>query len=290
MLKRRSFLTALAVLTVLALIFTMTPARAWAGTFLNLFRVQRVQVITFDPSVVEGLHDQMNANSALFEQVFQEDLEITERGDARAVSSLDEAAQIAGFQPRVPAYFQNATIMVEPGMEGVLTIDQPKMQELLDLAGVDYAMPAELDGQVVKVDVSDVVVISTGCVTPDTEVDPDAAMSGCQTLAQMRSPEVNAPEALDVPRMGEAVFGLLGYAPDEARALSQRIDWTSTLVLPIPTDEGLTSRDVQVDGVTGTMLSGEGSAMLIWVKDGFVYAVRAPGGAEEALAIARSLQ
>ncbi len=53
MITRRPLWTALAILAVLTLVFTLTPARAWASDFLGLFRVQKVQVVTFDPAAME---------------------------------------------------------------------------------------------------------------------------------------------------------------------------------------------------------------------------------------------
>jgi hypothetical protein len=55
--------------------------------------------------------------------------------------------------------------------------------------------------------------------------------------------------------MGEAMLKFLGYPEAEARAMSARIDWTTTLILPIPQGEGITHQDVSVDGVQGTFLT-----------------------------------
>jgi hypothetical protein len=51
---------------------------------------------------------------------------------------------------------------------------------------------------------------------------------------------------------------------------------------------------VQVDGVTGTLIEyyryGDQAYMLVWVKDGIVYALSGPGEADQALQIAASLK
>jgi hypothetical protein len=231
----------------------------------------------------------MNANREAFEQVFQEDLEINERGPVVMVASADEAAQKAGFTPRLPADLENAKIGVKPGMNVAFTIDQPKHQALIDAAGVDIDLPAEVNGAVVSVDVPDAVMVLSGC--EQTEDMAEAAQT-CINMVQMPSPVINAPDGLDVARMGEAMFVFLGVAPDEAHQLSQRIDWTSTLVLPIPADENISYQEVQVDGVTGTLLQEENQnhSMLIWVKDGILYGLSAPGQADNVFAIASTLR
>lgn len=280
MLKRKPVWAALTIVVALTLVFTITPARAWASSFLSMFRIQRVQVFTFDPAAMDSARGRMEASEEAMKQVFQDDLEITEHGDIIEVGSVEEAAEKAGFTPRVPTALTDPRFAVKPGMNAVLTIDQPKLQALMDSLGVDVQLPESVNGQVVTVDVPDAVAIS-GC----------AEGEDCPSLIQLPSPTVNAPDEFDVPRMGEAMFQFLGLSPMEARQLSQRIDWTSTLVLPIPQDETVRLEDVQVDGVTGNLIQGKDDtgSMLIWVKDGILYGLRVPGTPEEALSLAATL-
>lgn len=289
MFTKRSFWTALSAIAVLTLIFTITPARAWASSFLSLFRVENVQVVTFDPDAVANARNQMEANRAVIEQIFDEDLEVTENGTSVEVGSIDEASAAAGFAARLPGAFTDPVIMARPGMNAIFTINQPKLQSLLDVAEIGIQIPESADGQVVTVDVSQSVSITSGCMTVEGD---ENQPENCANFIQMPSPVVNAPDELDVPKMGEAMFQFLGLAPEEARSLSQRIDWTTTLVLPIPNTGQLQYKDVQVDGVTGTLIREEENSlsMLIWVKGGILYGLSVPGGEEEVLAAAASLR
>lgn len=275
MFKKRSIWVALSVFTVLVLVFTITPARAWGSSLLGLFRVEKVQVIPFDPALAEDASNRLDENQEIIERIFEEDLEITERGSAEVVMSLSEAAEKAGFTPRVPAGLETAKITVEPGLNAIFTIDQPKLQAVMDAVGVDAQLPESVNGQVATVDVDDSIVISSGCPASYERIEGE---DRCIILYQMYSPVVNAPDDLDVPALGAAMFQFLGLSPDEARDLSQRIDWASTLVLPIPQNGNIRYEDVQVDGVTGTLLEAEDEVMLIWVKDGMIYSLRAPAG------------
>ncbi len=289
MFTRRPLWTALAVIALVAIIFSVTPASAWANSFLGLFRVQKVQVVTFDPDAVENAHGQLNENRDQIERIFKDDLKITDRGDLVKVDSAAEAKAKAGFTPRLPSALQDPELTVKPGMNAVFTIDQPKLQAIMDAAGVDAKLPAEVNGKEINVDVPDAVMVSSGCPADETTKE---AYADCTSLVQMPSPSVDAPEGLDIPRLGEAMFQFLGLSEAEARNLSQRIDWTSTLVLPIPQGGEIQYQDVKVDGVTATLLQSEADnmTMLIWVKDGRLYGLRTPGTSpDKALEIAESL-
>jgi hypothetical protein len=85
--------------------------------------------------------------------------------------------------------------------------------------------------------------------------------------------------------LGEAMLQMLGMTPEEAARLSATIDWTTTLVLPLPSDLGQV-QEVPVDGTTGLLFASqwqqEGGdwvkeVSLLWQKGGFVYLVAANG-------------
>jgi hypothetical protein len=116
----------------------------------------------------------------------------------------------------------------------------------------------------------------------------------CTTLVQMPSPEVNAPPGLNVAQVGEAYLQLLGMDAEEARAFSESVDWTSTFVVPIPR-YGTSTETVSVDGVEGAFIQQDlrdhaKQYLLMWVKEGILYALTGPGGLEDALRVAGSIQ
>jgi hypothetical protein len=289
MFTRRPIWTALAVITILALVFTLTPASAWASSFLGLFRVQNITVIQFDPEAMQRSGESFEDNKEEIQMIFQENLEISEGGETYPVDSVDAAAAAAGFTPRLPAALGEAKLAVQPGMRAELTIDRERMQALLDVTEVNYRLPQNVDGKMITVEMLDAILAGYGC-QPETR---DAAPSAdCVMLVQLPSPTVEAPEGLEPEKIGEAMLQFLGMSASEARALSQRIDWTSTLILPIPQGEGIRYQDVQVDGVTGSLIQEDGSDnyMLLWVKDGFLYGLKGIGSTSEALNIAGTLQ
>ncbi len=202
---------------------------------------------------------------------------------------MEEASAKAGFTPRLPDELTNLELQVKGGMNAAFTIDQPKLQELLDVADVKVQLPEDINGKTVTANVPEAVVASTGCEIPPSK---EGLPSDCVMLVQMPSPTIDAPASLDMTSLGTAMFEFLGLSADEASQLSQRIDWTSTLVLPIPQGGEVQYEDVSVDGVTGTLLleAGRNSYELIWVKDGMLYGLHGPGGKNQAIKLASSLK
>jgi hypothetical protein len=111
---------------------------------------------------------------------------------------------------------------------------------------------------------------------------------------QMPSPTITAPPGLDIPKIGEAYLQLMGMSPEEAASFAQTVDWSTTLVIPIPR-YGTTYREVPIDGVNGTLIVQESEDradqyLMVWVKDGILYSITGPGDGSSALRLANSLE
>jgi hypothetical protein len=108
----------------------------------------------------------------------------------------------------------------------------------------------------------------------------------------MIGPTISAPPDLDVAQIGESFLEIIGMSPQEAALFSQTVDWTTTLIIPIPR-YSTTYQEVTVDGVTGTLILQKDYVpkyMLLWVKDGIVYSLSGPGDRSIALSIAATLK
>jgi hypothetical protein len=84
-----------------------------------------------------------------------------------------------------------------------------------------------------------------------------------------------------------------GMTSDQAAAFTQTVDWTSTLVVPIPKNAA-TYKQVSVDGVTGNLIQRPSDDapqfVLLWVKDGIVYSIGGLGtNSQQAIDMANSL-
>jgi hypothetical protein len=294
-------------LLVLALVFAFPATRALAGELLNLFRVQRVTVVPVDFTGMEQLDGAVGNNIS---QLISDSVTIkNEPGDPVNVANTDEASQLAGFNVRAPQDITPSRISVMSGASFTFTINRAKAQALLDEAGrSDLVLPEEADGADVSVNIPSSVSIAFGtCPEPSNdseaarEMERETSTSGspgrvykdCIILAQIPSPEVSAPASLDIAKLAQIGLEFTGMTAEEAAQFTSTVDWTSTLVVPIPKNAA-SYQQVTVDGVTGTLIERPSDDApqfaLFWVKDGIIYTIGGLGSnSQKALEIANSL-
>jgi hypothetical protein len=294
---------AIAVLA-LALLLAFPTTRALAGELLNLFRVQQVAVLPIDSTGLENMTGDTALGSQLSELI-SESTEVTDKpGEPVVVANAAEAAASTGFNVRLPADQTPSRIYVTDPSAFTLTVDRAKAQAFIETAGRnDLVLPESIDGAKIAVSIPATVNSAFGtCPEPQTEK-PDMRkmekdMAGdypdCIVFTQMPSPLVNAPDGVDIAQLAQIGLEFSGMSRAEAAAFTATVDWTSTLVIPVPR-RASTFEDVSVDGVTGKLIQRvtdyAPEYALIWVKDGIVYAVSGTGtDTAPAFAIAESLQ
>ncbi len=289
-------------LLILALVFAFPSTRALASELLNLFRVQQVQVVPVDFTGLE----QLTGDGALgnqFTELISDSVDMQqEPGEPVQAASADEASQLAGFTVRIPSGMTPSQINVTGGAAFSMTLDRTKAQTLLDEAGrSDLVLPASVDGAEISVDIPASVSVAFGtCPKPGSGVSGNNEQStterrypDCVILAQIPSPSVNAPADLDIEALARIGLEFTGMSPEEAAELTSTVNWTSTLLVPIPRNAAI-HEQVSVDGVTGTLIqrSSDESPQfaLLWVKDGIIYAISGLGtNSQQAIEMANSL-
>ncbi len=343
----------LAVGTSLALVvagaFGLQPVRALASQFLQLFRVQRVQVLQLDPGQIDTLTD--GGMGEAVGQLLAESVTVDrDPGSPRTVADAAAASDAAGFAVRLPESGPSPSeIEVHEGPAFSFVVDRAHAQSVMDAAAeltrdagntdaVDAppALPEAIDGARVAVDVPNGVVASFGdCPSrqqrmesrsvpadgagegdgstdggahgdvqvfgqpvggsdADGSADSDSAdeaesahLAGaagrdCVVLTQMPSPTVSAPPGLDIAAMAELGLRFTGMSAADARTYSHTIDWSSTLVVPVPRGS-VDASEIAVDGVTGVLLLQHlddyhlPGYTILWAKDGRVYALTGSG-------------
>jgi hypothetical protein len=271
MFKRKYALATMAVLIIFSLAFAFPSVRAAASDFLGLFRVQKFAAISISPEQLAMLEE--IAESGLMPGQVEM---IDEPGDMTAVSSLEEAEASAGLPVRTLAELGDPQqIFTVDGGSGRLIVNVKDTRAIVETAGVDPSLiPDSLDGA--SIDVT---------VYPAVSQQWDDVV-----LLQSPSPLVEYPDDVDTVALGEALLQILGMDSRQARRLARSIDWTNTLLLPIP-ENVATFTEVQVDGVTGIALSSLNGrdVALMWQKDGVVF-ILSGGNVAELIEIADSLQ
>lgn len=272
----------------------LPPVRAAARQFLDLFRVQRFAAVPVDPERIERLR-----TSGIDLRTFVSDqIEVLDPAqEPEVVESLDLASSLAGVDVRLPgAPPRNTTLkevaVIRPGAFRI-RIDTAKLRELAALLGVEDArISAPWDGAALEV-----------------HAPPGVALRyerGEQefVLMQSRGPEVTLPEGVDLAELGALGLQMAGMSAEEAALFAGRIDWCSTLLVPIPA-EGGSFREVDVRGRKGLLVSGrrpkrmdpDGTSrpghwhsVLLWADDDRVYAAAGPGHGFEVLEMAQSIE
>ncbi|MFN2199357.1 MAG: anti-sigma factor family protein [Anaerolineales bacterium] len=298
-LSRRSLRPAWIILTVLvvfsALMF-IPQVRAAAVNLLGIFRVQNIQVVQFNPA---NLPQDLDQQMVKVEDLLQDQFKFEDMADPVELASLDEARQQVDFPVLDAAgYTGNKAYTYQSGATAEFTIDVDLMQLVLNELGSDLVLPKAIDGQKVSLTVpASITTLMGNCPRNAREYDPDTnySLSACTSLVQMPSPTITTPPGLDPAEVGKAMLGVLGFSDAEAAEISQRVDWTSTLLVPLPED--MNYREVTVRGVPGTLVVEDDYSYnraprytLLWTEGGMLYGLSGRGTTRNALAIANSLQ
>jgi len=290
---------------LLALIITIPGTRALADELLSLFRVEQVTVIPID---FTGMH-QLTGDGPLskqLSQVLSSSITITKKpGNPQQAADAAQASQLSGFNLRLPQGKTPTRISVMGASGFTFTIDLAKAQALLNEAGrTDLVLPASIDGEQVSATIPASVSVAYG-TCPEPTADETAGefsaggsagrkYAGCVILAEIPSPSVDAPADVNIPQLAQIGLEFTGMTSEQAAAFTNSVDWTSTLVIPIPKNAA-SYQQISVDGVTGTLIQRPADDapqfLLIWIKNGIVYSIGGLGSdSQQAIDMANSLK
>ena len=298
---------ALAAGIAIALLVGFAPARSWGQRILEMLRVQKIAVVPIDLSAMETNARGDQPAGKLLSQMISDSVVVTMKpGEPQIVTDPGAASNMAGFTVRTLGGLglpQKISIRGEAAFH--TTLDRERMQDLLDQAGrSDIQIPPSANGSTIAVHIGKLVWQGYGnCTTSRTRshsearrpTDGGATGSGnCVSFLQVPSPVVSVPPTLDVPALAEAGLEVTGMNAADAHAFCQTVDWSSTLVIPVP-QRGSSFRTVAVDGVNGELVETAARGKvpaeyaLLWVKNGIVYSLNGSGDSSQALAAAASL-
>ena len=270
----RRFALAAAVLIIFAFSLTFPSVRAAASEFLGLFRIQKFAAISISPeqlALIEKLAEEgLNPGEVRINQ---------EPGAQTPVDSLAEAGSLTGLTPRTLSnYGSPETIHVVDGGSGSLTIDLAGARAIVEATGNDpMLLPDSMDGAHINI-----------IAFPGIEQE----WADGTWLMQTASPLVEYPEDMaDQTVLAEAFLQVMGLTEAEAQRMAREIDWTSTLLLPLP-ENTVTNREIMVDGVSGMALQDIDSisSALIWEKDGIIYLLQGKKSPAELQVLASSME
>lgn len=275
-----------AVTCALIALLSFAPARSWGQRILNMLRVQKVAVVPVDLEAIST----NGGNEKLVAQMISDRVVVTMKpGEPAQVDSPSAAASAAGFPVKtLDSLGTPSNIRVRDEAAFHIQLDRDRILALLEAAGrSDIAVPNNVDGSIIAVHIPKAVDMAYGqCSGTNRE--------GCIHFTQVPSPVISVPPTLDIASLAESALQVAGMTAAEAHSFCQSVDWSSTLLIPIP-KSGSTSRAVSIMGVNGTLVEAAANGRhpnvyaLVWVKDRRIFSISGAGDSSQALAAAESL-
>ena len=285
---RKAAVAAVAVIA-LATSLSFDPVRTFAGDLLNIFRVEKVQVITLNQEDIASMEKAVREGTGRVDMADFGRVEFSGKRSKEPVSQ-DQAQAGVDFGLQLPASLPDGynlkEMLLTPAGEAAYTLNTDKTNEVLRSLGSTKLLPSELNGKTFTMKAPAVVeAVFNG---------PDGARF---TVVQSRSPELQAPGGADVGAIRDALLSL-PFLPESLRSqLASVNDWQHTFL--VPNVEG-SSREVSVAGAQGVFITppaggshrqaGVAPGVLLWQKGGVVYGVYGALNQAQALEIAASLK
>jgi hypothetical protein len=267
-----------------AIAFTFPTVRAGAQAFLDLFRVSSFVAVAFDPARLRELE----STGLDLPHMLEADVEVlTAQASPVSYATPQEAGAAAGIRAYSPAWlppgFELKSTYVIGETAFRFTADTANLRQLLEAFAIDdVVIPEGIDGQEASVRVPAIV---------QTNFEDGQRQA---TLTQSRSPDVSFPAALDLSALAEIGLRILGLDRSEAYRVAQRVDWRTTLLVPVPATAA-SFRDVNVQGQPALLIQSTERVqpvqnVLLWSFEDNVYALRGTIRADALLEMAQSLQ
>ena len=278
----------LAVAAGVGFALTLPAVRAKASSFLALFREVSFVAVPVEPGVVLERKTGLDIPNLIGDRV-----QVLEEHAAVSVVSREAASASAGFQVQMPATLPDGAVLTQITVTGRhvvrVTADTTRLRQLLDALGLrDVAVPEDLDGEAAMITVSPMVA------TEFVEGERRAM------FLQGPIPEVLMPQGVDLAELGEIGLRILGLPETDAREFAKKVDWHTTLVVPVPPSASRfrqvlvgTSQGVEIEGpiVDPETRQEKGNwNLLLWSRGGRVYGIRSTMRFSDVLAMANSLQ
>jgi hypothetical protein len=285
----RPVLVGAAFVVVGAVALSVPAVRAQARNFLELFRIKRFAAVPVDMQRVNKLQAQgLDIKTLVSDQV--EFLE--QPGEPQVVADVREAESITGFPVLQPRQLPRDVTLAETRVAGAAsfraTIDTSKIDQVAQALGVtDLEIPHEVNGARVDVKTHPAVVLRY------------TRGKDSFLLSQSQSPEIALPQGVDLARLGAIGLQLGGMSASEAQLFARKIDWRTTVLVPVPAMGG-DFREVEVGDAQGLLVTvrppqREGGpragwqSVLLWSKGDRVFALHGPGRGVELLEMADSI-
>ena len=241
---RRPVITSAAIAAALLVVLLVPPVRTAADSILSVFRGQKVVFVSVPQSRIQQLQNLKVDPNTLF---LSQPAETGTAPTPRDVSTAAEAAPLLGFTPAAPTAFPSAPVSTTYTVEGQMSysarVNVQTLRALLTSLGVtDVTIPDALGSRPISI------------ILPPSVQAQYQGKDYSVRIIEGTSPIVNLPDGVHLEQLGQAVLEVYGMSPQDAAALSKRIDWRSTLVFPFPLGTSVLQQ-VNINGDQGVLLT-----------------------------------
>lgn len=280
-LNTRYVRAAVAAAVTLCIVGTLSfgGVRGALADLLTIFRVEKIQTISITPQEITQMEEAIrngigNINVENFGQIK------VDGKQESTICSLEEAQGLVDFRIKTPPRegYVPLEARVQKSSQMSLTLDVARVNAMIQSLNGTQLLPAELDHKYFTVNVPNSLSVEYG--TPQG-LNPFS-------LTQMRSPELQVPDGVNVEVVRDALLSLPIW-PERVRSQLAGInDWQNTIFIP---NAGQNS-EVLVRGQQGVYITNAGSAKagLAWSEEGVVYCLYGSFSQEQALQLAESLR
>lgn len=256
--QHKWFSGAAAAALALAVFLSWAPGRSLAAQFLNVFRMEKIQVVKITPEDMAQLDKLLSGQGGEVDIKSFGRVEVRkpDRAELRVKKvEPDQVAALSGLQLDLPATLAGrarAAVYIEQAPTITFTPDVENLNSYLRKHG-GVPLPAELAGKSFTLSIPPLVIADYG--------QPGKGF----TLYAARDLTIDAPQGVDPVALREALLNLPFLPENLRRQLAAIKDWQHTL--PITQTQGMAAREITVNGNQGVYFSDgatNGKIILAW--------------------------
>lgn len=242
--QHKWFYGAAAAVLALAVFLSWAPGRSLATQFLNVFRMEKIQVVKITPEDMIQLDKLFNGQGGEAEIKNFGRVEIQRPAEPRVEVDPPRVAALSGLQLELPVTLagrERVAISVEQSPTVTFTPDVEKLNSYLQKHG-GVLMPADLAGKSFTLN-----------IPPLVRADYGRPPEGFALYAA-RDLTIDAPKDVDPGALRQALLNLPFLPENLRRQLVSIDDWQHTL--PILETRDMVPREIKVNGNQGVCFTG----------------------------------
>lgn len=268
--KYKKAIAAALIVAFIAASAFFPPLKNAEAKLLNIFRLNKMQVITITPDDMMQIQNQFY-NKGIKNISLKDYGEIIKDGsqEGRQISpdELDKIESELGYKIKLPAdenfEIKHAYISKNEGLEFILKVD--KINELIKTFGGTHLFPKELDRKP--------IIINFGRAI-DMNLQKKGSEKDTVALNIVKAPEIVVPEGVDVDKVIDALVNLPFLPENIKRQIAGVTDWKETLPIPLSTSDNTEIKEITIRGNKGILIvekSGPYFVALGWSENGVMY-------------------